>query len=152
MVSRLKTGFDFSVVQHFSIVSIPLLLADKAFSYCLSGQTIRDAYYLILDHQNEFIAKHPNIVVNVGAIDILQDRNLIDIQTDYARLVRAIITIGCRPILTTIPNLQLSPNNTSKKVILQMVLLFNRFVVDMSEDGHTVIDFHSYLLDEDYHQ
>lgn len=83
---------------------------------------------MILDKQNEFIANSPNIVVNVGAIDILLDRNLIDIQTEYARLVKAIVTIGCRPILTTVPELIVTEKNPNKKIIRQMLLLFNRFV------------------------
>lgn len=125
---------------------------DKNFSYCVSGQTVRDAYYLVLNRQNEFKARHPNIIVNVGAIDILLLRNLIDIQTEYARLVKAIITIGCFPILTTIPNIIVSPNNPNKKIIRQMVLLLNRFIDDLIDDGHHFVDLYSCLNTADYHQ
>lgn len=150
-VSIWKIRFDLSFKKNFSFVSIKFAFADKRFSCCFPGQTIRQAYHMILDKQNEFVTKCPHIVVNVGAIDILLDRNLIDIQTDYARLVKAILTIGCRPILTTIPDLLISPNNPNKKIVRQTLLLFNRFVVDLHDDGHPLIDFHSYLLDSDYH-
>lgn len=88
----------------------------------------------------------------MGAIDILLERNLIDIQTDYARLVKAIVTIGCYPILTTIPNILVSPSNPNGKIIRQMVLLFNRFVTDLYEDGYDLIDLYSCLKNSDYYQ
>lgn len=113
---------------------------------------MRQAYHLILDRQNEFKVRHPNIIVNVGAIDILLRRNLIDIQADYARLIKAIITIGCFPILTTIPNIVVSENNPNKKIIRQMVLLFNRFIDDLIDDGHHFVDLYSCLNSSDYHQ
>lgn len=106
---------------------------------------------MILDKQSEFKARYPNIVVNVGAIDILLNRNLIDIQADYARLVKAIVTIGCLPILTTIPDLQVSKSNPNKKVIKQMVLLFNRFMEDLYLDGYHLIDLYTRLDSSDFH-
>lgn len=128
------------------------MFADKCFSYCFSGQTIRQAYYVILDKQRDFFTKHRNVIVNVGAIDILLDRNLIDIQAEFARLIKAITTIGCHPILTTIPNLLVSANNPNAKIIRQTVLLFNRFVHDLHDDGYPLIDFYSCLQPADYHQ
>lgn len=106
---------------------------------------------MVLDKQNDFVANYPNIIVNVGAIDILLERNLIDIQTEYARLVKAIVTIGCQPILTTIPDILVSPNNLNKKITRQMVLLFNRFVADLCENGYHLIDLYAYLKSTDYH-
>lgn len=113
---------------------------------------MRAAYYLILDRQNEFKARHPKIVVNVGAIDILLLRNLTDIQAEYARLVQAITTIGCVPILTSIPNIVVSPNNPNKKIIRQMVLLLNRFIDDLVANGHHFLDLYPHLDSSDYHQ
>lgn len=110
---------------------------------------MREAYYIILDKQSQFRANYPNIVVNVGAIDILQERNLTDIQAEYARLVKAITTIGCNAILTTIPTLQIS-HHPNEKVLRQMVLLFNRFVADLSDNGYQMIYFPS-LKECDYH-
>lgn len=124
--------------------------ADKAFSYCYAGQTIRQAYHMILDKRNEFKARYPRIVVNVGAIDILLLKNLIDIQFEYARLVKGIVSIGCVPILTTIPDLRVSPNNPNQKIIRQMVLLFNRFLEDLYVDGYHLIDLYSCLDGSDY--
>lgn len=106
---------------------------------------------MILDKQNEFKTMNPNIVVNIGAIDILLLRNLIDIQAEYARLAKAIVTIGCFPILTTIPEIIVSPNNPNKKIIKQMVLLFNRFMGDLQENGYQVIDLYSRMNSSDYH-
>lgn len=112
---------------------------------------VRQAFHLILDRQNEFRARHSKIIVNVGAIDILLLRNLIDIQAEYARLIQAITAIGCVPILTTIPNIVVSPNNPSKKIIRQMVLLFNRFIDDLVANGHHFVDLYSPLNSSDYH-
>ena len=107
---------------------------------------------MILDKQNKFKACYPNIVVNVGAIDILLVRDISDIKTEYIRLVKAIVTIGCFPILTTIPELLVSPNNPNKKIIKQMVLLFNRFVADLCDDKYGSIDLYACLNDSDYHK
>lgn len=113
---------------------------------------MRQAYHLILDKAREFKARHSNIVVNVGAIDILRLGNLVHIQAEYAALVKAIIAIGCFPILTTIPNIIVSPNNPNMKVIRQMVMLLNRFIEDLLGDEHHVVDLYSCLNSSDYHQ
>lgn len=158
MVSFLKISIYFGIYSavitkfnHFHSI-LRMNFADKSFSYCFSGQTIRQAYHKVLDKQNDFVVNYPNIIVNVGAIDILLERNLIDIQTEYARLVKAIGTIQCKPILTTIPDILVSPNNPNKKIIRQMVLLFNRFVGDLHDDGYPLIDLYSLLDNTDYHQ
>lgn len=121
------------------------LFTDKRFGYCISGQSVRHAYNLILDEQNHFTSKYRYIIINVGAIDILQGEELVNIQVSYARLVKAIDMIGCQPIITTIPDLRVSPNNPNKKIIRQTLLLLNRFLVETYGDGYPVIDLYSAL-------
>lgn len=83
--------------------------------------------------------------MNVGAIDILLQRDLIDICAQFARLINAIVTIGLKPIITTIPFLCTNVNDPNNKIIYQILLLFNRFVLSTYGDGYPVIDLYSHF-------
>lgn len=143
---------------HFSTKNKTNEFTDKRFGYCISGQTCRDAYHLILDKQSQFKAQYTYIIVTVGAIDILMERDIIDIEADYARLVKAIHTIGLQPIITTVPRIRLNSNNPNAKTIIQSHLLFNHFLRDTFGHGFHTIDLYSTLFKpdctdaiEDYH-
>lgn len=122
-------------------------LSDKRFEYCISGHTVRDAYHLILDKQNRFRSKYRYLIVNVGAIDILLERDFVDIIAEYSRLIRAILTIGLKPIVTTIPNMLMSVNNKNSKTIYQTLLLFNQFLMNTFRDGYSLLDLHSCFIE-----
>lgn len=121
------------------------LFTDTDFGFCIMGQKTRNAYELVLDKQCHFANNYKYVIINVGAIDILLERDIIDIEAEYARLVKAIDMIGCKPVITTIPELRISENNPNKKTIQQTVLLFNRFLMDSFGDGYPVIDLYSSL-------
>ncbi|XP_055326669.1 maternal effect protein oskar-like [Sitodiplosis mosellana] len=124
---------------------------DKRFEYCISGQTVREAYHLVLDKQNRLTSQCRYLIVNVGAIDVLLQRNFIDIISEYARLIRAILTIGLTPIITTIPNLWINSNNPNYKTIYQTLLLFNQFLLSQYGDGYKLLDLHSCFSDHRKH-
>lgn len=130
------SSIHFYYFQHFT---------DSKFGYCISGQTLRDALHLVLDKTSHFKSKYRYVLVNVGAIDILLEEELIDIEVMYARLVKAIDFVGCKPIITTLPDILVSPNNPNQKIIRQMLLLFNRFLVETFGDSFPVIDLYSSL-------
>lgn len=90
---------------------------------------------MVFDNQNHFKAKFRYILVNVGALDILMGRELVDIIADYGRLISAIEMIGLVPIITTLPNIYCNPNNLQRKYIYQMLLLFNRFLMSTYQEG-----------------
>lgn len=78
--------------------------------------------------------------MNVGAIDILLERDLIDIEAEYARLIKIVYAIGLRPIITTIPNIQINSNNPNEKIIRQTMLLFNNFLMNTYGYGYHFVD------------
>lgn len=123
------------------------MIVDKRFGYCISGQTAREAYHLILDKQHQFTTKYRYIIVNVGAIDILLEKDIIDIFAEYARLIKAISMIGLQPIITTIPNIIVNSNYPNKKIIYQMLLLFNQFLLNTYSDGYLLLDLYSHLTE-----
>ncbi|XP_031626307.1 uncharacterized protein LOC116342729 [Contarinia nasturtii] len=118
---------------------------EKKLSYCFSGQTVGEAYSLVLDKQYNFRAKYQYIIVNVGAIDILLERNIITIMAEYARLIKAITTIGLDVIITTVPNIRINTGKPNYKVIYQTLLLFNQFLMDTYSQGYLFIDLHLQL-------
>lgn len=106
----------------------------------MRGQKIRDAYSTIFDKQNVFKKCFKYILLNLGAIDILLGRNIIDIQADFARLIKAIQIIGLKPIITTLPPIRLADNHPNSKEIYQTLLIFNNFLSTMYGQNHLVVD------------
>lgn len=98
---------------------------------------------MLLDKQNRFRNKFRYIIVNVGAIDILLERNFIDIIAEYTRLIKAILTIGLTPIITTIPNLWINNNNRNYKTIYQTLLMFNQYLLNNYRDEYKLLDLHT---------
>lgn len=142
-IGKFKIFCNFHTFSWFLNEEIPLfLIADKRFQYCISGQTVRDAYHLVLDKQNHFRQNYRYLLVNVGAIDIMLERDFVDIIAEYARLIRAILTIGLQPIITTIPNIVINSNNKNHKIIYQTLLLFNQFLLNTWKDGYLLLDLH----------
>lgn len=87
------------------------------------------------------------MLVNVGAIDILLEHNIIDIIAQYARLIVSLSALGVQPIITTVPNIRINSGNPNKKIIYQTLLLFNQFLMDTYAFGnqYLFIDLHARL-------
>lgn len=134
-------GYFFNEIE----VNYGLFFADKKIGNCISGQTVRDAYHLICDKQEELTAKYTYLIVNVGAIDILLERDLIDIEAEYARLIKMIYVIGLQPIITTIPKILINSNNPNEKIIHQTLLLFNNFLMNTYGHGYHFVDLYASL-------
>lgn len=122
--------------------------------FCESGQTIEKVFRNILDSHYLFTTNHTkHMLINLGAMDILLNRNLTDIQAEYTRLIDAICKIGIVPIITTLPPIKVSPKNANRKQVKQMVLLFNIFLVERFSGCYLLIDLwksfysHSNLTD-----
>lgn len=132
----------------FRAKKLPFSHTDEKFSQCISGQTIREARHLLLyGNQYIFATKHRYVIVNVGAIDILTERQLMDIETDYARLIHTITTIGLEPIITTIPKICINKNNKNYKCMYQTLLLFNQFLMNKYRKGYLFIDLFGRLFE-----
>lgn len=95
---------------------------------------------MIFDKQNTFKSRFKYIFLNLGAIDILLGRDIIDIQADFARLIKAIICIGLKPIITTLPPIRLTENHPNSKEIYQTLLIFNNFLLTMYGSNNLVVD------------
>lgn len=117
-------------------------ILDEKFEYCISGLTVREAYHLVLDKQNQFRSKYRYLIVNVGAIDCLLERNIIDIQAEYARLIRAIEMIELIPIITTVPKVFLNHNNKNYTAIFQTLLLLNQFLLSTYTGEYLLVDLY----------
>lgn len=109
--------------------------------FCETGHTIEKVFRNIVDSHYLFTTNNTKyVVVNLGAMDILLNRDLTDIQAEYARLINAMDEIGMIPIITTLPAIKVSPKNPNRKQIKQMVLLFNNFLVDRFSGSYNFID------------
>lgn len=87
-----------------------------------------------------FKSRYKYVLINLGAVDILLGRDLIDIKAEFARLIKAIEMIGLKPIITTLPPIRVSENNPNVKQTYQMLLLFNDFLMSHYHERHILID------------
>lgn len=46
--------------------------------------------------------KAPHLILNVGSVDILYGRSIVDMCMDFDTLIRACEQRGCKPIITTL--------------------------------------------------
>lgn len=123
-----------------------LFITDKRFSYCFSSQTIKEAIKLVTDRQDQLCSKYNYLIVNIGAIDILLERELIDIEAEFANLIQIIFNVGLQPIVTTIPHV-IVKNNPNEKIIRQTQLLFNNFLMNTYGYGtYHFIDLYASLF------
>lgn len=103
---------------------------------CVSGQTLRAAASKLLYSPIQPVKK--NLIINLGSIDILLGRNIIDIQGDFVHLIDVCERKGLEPILCTLPPLLSANFKPFDRAIIQTLLLFNRFITEDYGKYHTV--------------
>lgn len=107
---------------------------------CISGQTIADATRRVLNSSSI----NNSIVVNVGSVDLLHGRELIDIISDYMALLEAFNFRGIKPIITTLAPLA---NLSHAKHTRNNLTKFNEFLRGLSSDV-SVIDLWQCMVDQ----
>lgn len=100
---------------------------------------------MLLDRQDVFVTNYKYVIVTVGAIDILLNRDLTDIEADYTRLIRSIEILKLKPIITTLPPIKMNPFNKNFKQMYQMLLMLNKYLLETYNDGYLVIDLWSHF-------
>lgn len=113
-------------------------ISDRRAVFCESGATIERVYKKIVDSHYLFTSSSKTVIVNLGAFDILLNRDLTDIQAEYKRLISAMKEIGLIPIITTLPMIKMKDQHPNKKQIKQAVLLFNAFLHDTYHADHFI--------------
>lgn len=108
---------------------------------CISGQTINAA------RQRLRLVELPEmtqIIVNIGSVDIMRGRPLVQIEHDFRQLVKEMHSRRFVPVLTTLAPLA---NYRHDKQTCDKVSRFNKFI--RNEGRHLkVIDIHSCLINE----
>lgn len=108
---------------------------------CISGQTIADATRRVLSVPN----LSRKVIVNLGSVDILHGRDLIEIQHDFLVLIKTLEARGVTPVVTTLAPLANYGHRTGTKHILQC---FNEFIMSR---GWKVIDLWSCMVNKNGH-
>lgn len=106
---------------------------------CKSGLSIRGAISML---QSIAYIKTPSIIINVGSIDIMHGRDLVEMRLDYKELVDLCVKRNIRPIITTLAPLA----NTSHYHLRDMrekLILFNNHLLDHYYHKHHVINLWS---------
>lgn len=108
---------------------------------------MREAFKMVMDKQDQLSSEYRYLIVNIGAIDILLEHDLVDIETDFAHLIQLIFMIGLQPIVTTIPHVLVNSNHPNEKIIRQTLLLFNNFLMNTYGFGtYLFVDLHASLF------
>lgn len=105
-----------------------------------SGLSIRGAINLL---QSIAFFKTPSIVINVGSIDIMLGRNLVDMQSDYNELVDLCEKRNIQPIITTLAPLA---NSCHSRDIRNKLLKFNSYLRDKFYSKYRVINLWSQFV------
>ncbi|XP_061388098.1 maternal effect protein oskar [Musca vetustissima] len=109
---------------------------------CVSGQTISAAIKRVLNLNDN----GRSIIVNIGSVNIMQGRQLIQIQHEYRELLTIMLKKGIRPILTTLAPLANYTHDGEMKRTLER---FNQFVKREGERNNLiVIDIWKCLVNE----
>lgn len=106
--------------------------------FCVSGQTIRDATYRVLNWPQ--LSEH--VIVNIGSVDILHGQNLFDMIGDFNDLVWALKQRGIEPIITTIAPL------ANMAHLPDIVMTVNKFNEYLKNNYPCVIDFCDCLVEK----
>jgi len=108
---------------------------------CVSGQTINGARMRLKKFN---LPEGTQIIVNIGSVDILRGRPLVQIEHDFRLLIKEMHNQRFVPILT---NLAPLANYCHDKELCDKVNRFNKFI--RSEGRHLkVVDIHSCLINE----
>lgn len=100
-----------------------------------------------MDKQDQLCSEYDYLIVNIGAIDILLERELIEIEAEFANLIQIIFKVGLQPIVTTIPHV-IVKNHPDEKIIRQTLMLFNKFLMNTYGNGtYHFIDLYASLFE-----
>lgn len=114
--------------------------------FCCSGLTINGALQKITTNQVFLEKNYKYALVNLGAIDILLERNITDIQADYVRLISKLENLKIRPIITTIPKIKTNAPNELKQFLSKVLpISVNDFIIHEYCNKYLTIDFWNVL-------
>ncbi|XP_013106491.2 maternal effect protein oskar [Stomoxys calcitrans] len=112
---------------------------------CVSGQTINAAIKRI----NALNDNGRSIIVNIGSVNIMQRRQLVQIEHDFRELIKAMLKKGINPILTTLAPLA---NYNHENDVKNNLERFNEFIKREGEKRNlVVIDIWKCLANEKGH-
>ncbi|XP_059217719.1 maternal effect protein oskar-like [Stomoxys calcitrans] len=86
---------DFSRLRRGSRYKIKKIVQS---GLCVSGQTIKAA----LQRINALNDTGRSIIVNIGSVNIMKRRQMLQFQYEYRKLIKAMLKKGFKPILTTL--------------------------------------------------
>ncbi|KAH8347292.1 hypothetical protein KR059_008283 [Drosophila kikkawai] len=109
---------------------------------CVSGQTINAARNRL---KRVNLPEGTQIIVNIGSVDILRGKPLVQIEHDFRLLIKEMHNRRFVPILT---NLAPLANYCHDKGLCDKVLRFNNFIRSEGRSHLKVIDIHSCLINE----
>lgn len=89
---------------------------------CVSGQTIQAATKRI---RRMFDFSEKSVIVNIGSVDIMKGKPLVQIEHDFRELIDTLIRKGFRPILTTLAPIA---NHSYDADMKARVERFNEFI------------------------
>ncbi|XP_075146702.1 oskar [Haematobia irritans] len=99
---------------------------------CVSGQTINAAIKRI----NALTDSDRSIIVNIGSVNIMQRRQLIQIEHEFRELINTMLKKGIKPILTTLAPLGNYSHEVDVKCNLER---FNEFIKREGERKKLVV-------------
>ncbi|KAH8243842.1 hypothetical protein KR032_010667 [Drosophila birchii] len=109
---------------------------------CVSGQTINGARNRL---KKVYLPEGTRIIVNIGSVDILKGRPLVQIEHDFRLLIKEMHSRRFVPILT---NLAPLANYCHDKGLCDKIVRFNNFIRAEGRSHLKVIDIHSCLINE----
>lgn len=107
-----------------------------------SGLSIRGAINLL---QSIAYIKTPSITINVGSIDIMHGRDLVDMRLDYEELINVCVARNIQPIITTLAPLANTSHYHSRDM-RDKLILFNNYLRDHFYPKYLVINIWSQLV------
>ncbi|XP_046805267.1 maternal effect protein oskar [Lucilia cuprina] len=112
---------------------------------CVSGQTIGGAIKRI----RALSDSRRSVIINIGSVDLMQGRQLIQIEHDFRELLLTMLKKGIKPILTTLAPLANYSHNCDLKRLLER---FNEFIKREGQYRNlVVIDIWKCLVNEKGH-
>lgn len=140
-----KLNINFINTSHFTNISLFLDQRILQSGLCVSGQTIGASIKRIRDLSDN----RRSIILNIGSVDIMQGRQLIQIEHDFRELLLTMLKKGIRPILTTLaPLANYSHNHDIKRVLGRL----NDFIKREGKQRNlVVIDIWKCLVNEKGH-
>uniref|UniRef100_A0A1I8MS01 HTH OST-type domain-containing protein n=1 Tax=Musca domestica TaxID=7370 RepID=A0A1I8MS01_MUSDO len=99
---------------------------------CVSGQTIGAAIKRVIGLQDN----GRSIILNIGSVNIMQGRQLIQIEHEYRELLTIMLKKGIQPILTTLAPLANYTHDMEMKRTLER---FNKFIKSEAERNNLIV-------------